>query len=66
MAPRDGDFVACKCTDPICGHPDGLPCGAPVQNPLPIANVDGHGIEGPEFLTGLCEECWNRVEPEQR
>jgi len=51
--------TTCSCTSAACGHPDSKPCGKPVENPLPthhLLKADGPTL-GPEFLTGICEEC---------
>ena len=53
---------ACTCTNEICHHRNGEPCGKAVENPLPAKWTDRHGQEaGQEFLIGLCDECLERV-----
>jgi hypothetical protein len=55
--------TTCKCVDAVCGHPNGEPCGKPVKNPLPTSdqNDEYDPPNGPEYLTGLCEDCWERL-----
>ena len=52
----------CGCTNVICHHANGEPCGKPVENPLPGRWTDGHGLEvSEEFRIGICNGCWERV-----
>jgi len=49
---------ACGCTNVICHHANGEPCGKPVENPLPVRWTDRHGLEvSEEFRIGICNEC---------
>jgi hypothetical protein len=48
----------CMCTNEKCNHPNGEPCGKPVENPLTVqAQGSGH-VVGPWIKIGLCEACW--------
>ena len=55
--------VRCRCTAEICDHPNGEPCGKPVKDVVTVASVSD-GRVGEEYLTGLCEECWARTNPQ--
>ena len=48
--------VRCKCTDEDCGH-EGV-CGRPVTVKLKASVMLEPEQFGPEFETGICEECW--------
>ena len=53
--------VACKCTNEVCGHPDGRQCGKPVTVKLRASMMLEAGTFTPEYETGICEECWEKV-----
>jgi hypothetical protein len=52
--------VLCRCTDEDCDHED-EECGKPVTVKLKASVMIGPDRFGPEFETGICEECWKRL-----
>ncbi len=56
----------CGCTDKRCAHPNGQPCGKPVENPQEIESGDASGADFKPVAwvkKGICEDCWKRVTP---
>ncbi len=53
--------VPCRCTDEACGHHSGQPCGRPVTVTLKASVMLEPETFTPEFETGVCEECWDRI-----
>jgi hypothetical protein len=54
------------CTASICCHPNGEPCGSPVENPVGYIKEKVNDGYGPEHPIGLCEACWDRVQKSVR
>lgn len=53
--------VPCKCTDEACGHENGVPCGKAITVKLKASVMIEAEEFTPEFETGVCEECWERI-----
>jgi len=56
--------VPCVCSSDLCEHKARVRCGQPVKVKLKCSVVidkGGRPEEGPEFETGICEECWGTL-----
>jgi hypothetical protein len=62
MISMKANHATCICVKEECGHPNGEPCGNPVEHPDMSNLVDRNGQNvGDAFLLGVCDECLDRA-----
>jgi hypothetical protein len=49
--------ATCRCTNEKCGHPNGEPCGKPVEHPDSATFFANGEQVGGEFSIGICDQC---------
>jgi hypothetical protein len=63
VTPND---TTCVCTNEKCGHPNGEPCGKPVEH-ADSATFFANGEQvGEEFALGICDACLDTAGIERR